>query len=170
MTHPRQISTQNIWVDLSDVIDKAVMLCRSEIRKRVKVFEVIPPSRAIEIKTDPEALEQVIINLLINASHAVNKRESWVRISAVSNENEINQAVIEVSDNGCGMTQETMASIFNPFYTTKGPGVGTGLGLSVSYNLICQLSGEILVESKIDKGTCFKVVLPIEPLLQTNLT
>lgn len=168
MTHPRQISTQNIWVELSDVIDKAVMLCRSEIRKRVKVFEVTPPPHAIEIKTDPEALEQVIINLLINASHAADKRESWVRLSAVSAEGSANQAIIEVSDNGCGMTQKTMASIFDPFFTTKGPGVGTGLGLSVSYNLICQLGGEILVESKIDKGTRFKVVLPIETAASTK--
>jgi PAS domain S-box-containing protein len=162
MTHPRQIATQKKWVDLWDVIDKAVMLCRSEIRKRVKVFQVTPPPRAIEIKTDPEALEQVIINLLINASHAADKRESWVRISALCNGGKINQAIIEVSDNGSGMTQDTMSRIFDPFFTTKGPGVGTGLGLSVSYNLICQLGGKILVESKIDNGARFRVVLPME--------
>lgn len=162
MTHPRQISTQIKWVDLLDVIDKAVVLCRSEIRKRVKVFEVTPPPHPIEINTDPEALEQVIINLLINASHAADKRESWVRLVATSSADKRNQAVIEVSDNGCGMTQETMARIFDPFYTTKGPGVGTGLGLSVSYNLICQIGGEILVDSTLDEGTRFKLVLPLE--------
>jgi signal transduction histidine kinase len=162
MTHPRQISTQKKWVDLMDIIDKAVALCRSEIRKRVKVFEVTPTPCPIRIKTDPEALEQVIINLLINASHAADKRESWVRIATMPNKDMLNPTVIVVSDNGCGMTQETMARIFDPFYTTKGPGVGTGLGLSVSYNLMSQLGGKILVDSKLDKGTQFRVVIPLD--------
>lgn len=170
MTHPKQISSQKKWVDLFDVIDKAVVLCRSEIRKRVKVFEVTPPPKAIRIKTDPEALEQVIINLLINASHAADKRESWVRIAVTSSKDAHDQSVIEVSDNGCGMTTETKSRIFNPFYTTKGPGVGTGLGLSVSYNLIRQLGGEILVDSIPDEGTRFRVVLPREAAADSGLT
>lgn len=162
MTHPKQSTNQRRWVDLLDVMDKAVILCRREIKKRVKVFEVTPPPCNIQLKTDPEALEQVIINLLINASHAADKRESWVRIKAYSSEDFLNHAILDVSDNGCGMSQETMARIFDPFYTTKGPGVGTGLGLSVSYNLIRQLGGKILVESKLEEGTRFKVVLPID--------
>ncbi len=160
MTHPRHGSNQRKWVDLFDVVDKAIMLCRGEIRKRVKVFEVKPPRRNIQIKTDPEALEQVVINLLINASHAVDKPESWVRIAAFTSEDAHHHAVIEVRDNGCGMPQETMKRIFDPFFTTKGPGIGTGLGLSVSYNLIRQLGGEILVDSKLDRGSRFRVVLP----------
>jgi signal transduction histidine kinase len=162
MTHPKEVSNRRKWVELFEVVDKAVMLCRNEVRKRVKVFEVKPPRPAIQLKTDPEALEQVIINLLINASHAADKRESWVRIEALLSKDKPNHAVIEVTDNGCGMTQETIARIFDPFFTTKGPGVGTGLGLSVSYNLIRQLGGQILVESKPEEGTRFKVVLPFE--------
>lgn len=169
MTHPKEVSNRRKWVDLFEVVDKAVMLCRSEVRKRVKVFEVKPPRHSIQLKTDPEALEQVIINLLINASHAADKRDSWVRIEALLGKDKHNHVVIEVRDNGCGMTQETMARIFDPFFTTKGPGVGTGLGLSVSYNLIRQLGGQILVDSKPEKGTRFKVVLPLESGAQAGV-
>ncbi|MGD8836461.1 MAG: MASE3 domain-containing protein, partial [Desulfobacteraceae bacterium] len=93
MTHPKEVSNRRKWVELFEVVDKAVMLCRNEVRKRVKVFEVKPPRPAIQLKTDPEALEQVIINLLINASHAADKRESWVRIEALLSKDKPNHAV-----------------------------------------------------------------------------
>ncbi len=162
MIHPRQKSVRQKWVHLDGVIEKAVVLCRGEIRKRVKVFEVHASRYAIQLKTDPEALEQVLINLLINASHAADKKDSWVKIETRESTDQINRAIIEISDNGCGMDKETMARIFDPFYTTKGPGVGTGLGLSVSYSLVDQLGGEIVVNSSLGKGTSFKVILPCE--------
>jgi signal transduction histidine kinase len=69
---------------------------------------------------------------------------------------------IDVSDNGCGMDENTRERIFEPFYTTKSPGTGTGLGLYVSQNLIYELGGDILVESQFGTGSTFTIQLPIE--------
>lgn len=162
MIHPRQKLSRQKWVHLDGVVEKAVVLCRSEIRKRVKVFEVHASRYAIQLKTDPDALEQVLINLLINASHAADKKDSWVKIETRESTDHIDQAIIEISDNGCGMDNETLARIFDPFFTTKSPGIGTGLGLSVSYSLVNQLGGEIVVTSSPGKGASFKVILPCE--------
>jgi signal transduction histidine kinase len=70
-------------------------------------------------------------------------------------------AQIEFTDNGYGIDQENLRKIFEPFYTTKKPGEGTGLGLSVSYGIIRDHNGEILVESETGKGTTFRVVIPV---------
>ena len=67
--------------------------------------------------------------------------------------------MLEVSDNGSGMNEETIKKIFDPFFTTKSPGKGTGLGLSISHNLIEQIGGRIEVESEPDKGSTFKFIL-----------
>ena len=67
--------------------------------------------------------------------------------------------MIEVSDNGCGMNEETIKKIFDPFFTIKSPGKGIGLGLTISHNLIEQIGGRIEVESEPNKGSTFKLIL-----------
>jgi signal transduction histidine kinase len=96
----------------------------------------------------------------MNASQAVDKNHSWVKISAATGNNQRDHTIIEVSDNGCGMDEKTRRHIFNPFYTTKSPVDGTGLGLYVCHNLIQGIGGYIEVESQPGEGSTFRVVLP----------
>jgi len=147
-------------VDLKQVVEKSVAICRSEIRKKVKTFEMNIPEGFPKIFTDPEAVEQVLVNILINAAHAADKEDSWVRLNVRSGETPHDHLIIEVSDNGCGMDDKSMGKIFDPFFTTKPVGTGTGLGLYVSHSLIKGLGGRIEVESEEGEGSMFRVVVP----------
>lgn len=103
-------------------------------------------------------IQQVLINLISNAIDATEKKGGTISISA---ELERHRIVISVSDNGSGISKEHLSRIFDPFFTTKPFGKGTGLGLAICYGIIRQLGGEIEVESTIDKGSTFRVAIPI---------
>ena len=148
------------WVDLNQVVEKGIAVCRSQISKRVKSFDVNIADGLPPLYTDPEALEQILVNFLINAAQAADKKNSWVKLS-VKQEKGIwrDHFIIEVSDNGCGMDIATRKKIFNPFFTTKAPGEGTGLGLFVTDSLVEVLGACIEVESNPGKGSTFRVIL-----------
>jgi C4-dicarboxylate-specific signal transduction histidine kinase len=148
------------WVDLNSVIEKVLSICGSNIKKQIKFFDMQIPADFQTIFTDPNILEQVLLNLLVNASQAADKKKSWVKLSATSGDNWRDHTIIEVSDNGCGMEEDTKRHIFNPFFTTKSPADGTGLGLYVCHNLIQSIGGYIEVESEPGKGSTFRVILP----------
>ena len=105
----------------------------------------------------PQQINQVIMNLLVNASHAIEERgEITVRTW-----HENGSIYASVSDTGCGMPPEVVNRIFEPFFTTKEVGKGTGLGLSITYDIVKAHNGEITVESEPGKGTTFTVRLPL---------
>jgi len=140
-------------------VEKAVSLCHTQIRKTVKTFEVQVQPDLPEMVTDPDAVEQTLINLLINAAQAADKPDSRILLrvrQGTSGEG----LILEVEDNGCGMDDRTATRLFDPFFTTKEEGLGTGLGLYISKNLIEPVRGSIAVESEIGRGTTFRVVLP----------
>ncbi len=147
------------WMDLRAVIDKAVTMCRAELRKNITSFEVEVADNLPSIFSDPEALEQIILNLLINAVHASDKPDSWIRLRAKCEQTREPSCLIEVSDNGCGIEEGAREKIFQPFYTTKTSSSGTGLGLYVCYNLAAALGGQIEVDSKPGLGSTFRVLL-----------
>jgi PAS domain S-box-containing protein len=152
--------TQLRWVDLKVVIEKAVNICHAEIRKKVKSLEVQISEDAPAIFSDPEALEQVLVNLLINAVHASDKHDSWIRLRVSYGKSRERHCLIEVSDNGCGMEEILMDKIFDPFFTTKATSSGTGLGLYVCHTLVEALGGKIEVDSEAGKGSTFRISLP----------
>ena len=96
---------------------------------------------------------------MINAAHAADKEDSWVRLTITEPKGPGDEVVIEVCDNGCGMDSETRKKIFDPFFTTKAVGVGTGLGLSISHRLVTELGGRIEVESEVGRGSVFRVII-----------
>jgi PAS domain S-box-containing protein len=148
------------WVYLKEVFRKAMSICEGDLKKKIKRFEMeVFPSLPM-IHTDAAALEQVIINLLINAIQASDKEDSWIKLLAYLGEE--GDVMIEVRDNGVGMDDKILGNLFDPFFTTKQPGTGTGLGLYVSQNLIEGLGGHIQVESEEGKGTLFRITLPKE--------
>ncbi|MCG8695636.1 MAG: ATP-binding protein [Minwuiales bacterium] len=128
-----------------------------------------------EVKTDfdpalPEVpcllgdFNQVLLNLIINATHAIaSKEEEGLGLITVRTRRAGDAAEITVADNGCGIAEEYRRQIFDPFFTTKGVGKGTGQGLSIAYSIITQKhGGSISFTSKVGEGTTFKILLPID--------
>jgi signal transduction histidine kinase/DNA-binding NarL/FixJ family response regulator len=146
-------------VNMEQAAERAVILCRAELRKRIKSFDVSIEEGMPPLFADPEAIEQVIVNLLINAAHASDKEESWVKLRIFEGDGGLKPCIIEVSDNGCGMDEKTLANIFNPFFTTKSSLQGTGLGLYICHNLVESQGGKVVVESKQGIGSTFRVIL-----------
>jgi signal transduction histidine kinase len=102
-------------------------------------------------------LQQVFTNLLLNARDALPSGGS-IRISTIPSDD--HSMIVEISDSGTGIAPENVAKIYDPFYTTKGVGRGTGLGLAVSYGIVQEHSGHISVESTPGHGTIFRISLP----------
>ena len=107
---------------------------------------------------DPAQLQQVFINIITNAKHAM-EGESAARLTIQAHQKS-NRVYLRFKDNGCGIPKEAVTKIFDPFFTTKPVGLGTGLGLSISYGIIQEHGGTIFVESKAGIGTIFTVELP----------
>lgn len=111
------------------------------------------------IYADQSQMEQVILNLVVNARDAVSCNGE-IRLSTSNFKRGEDEVIcLQVEDNGCGIDEETRTRIFDPFFSTKGAG-GTGLGLSTVYGIVHRCGGEILLESELDKGARFKVILP----------
>jgi signal transduction histidine kinase len=139
------------------VIDRVVSICQGRVRRTAKTFTVEAPAGLPPISSDPLALEQILVNLLINATQALDKEESRVTLKVALGETRDERFIIEVSDNGCGMDAATRRKIFDPFFTTKPAGAGTGLGLSIVHRLVEELGGRIEVVSEPGQGTTFRL-------------
>ncbi len=147
-------------VDLETIIDAALVMARHEIRNRatiLKSVELVPP-----VHGNPTRLEQLFLNLLINAAHAVaelpadrNCIEITVRRGAGDT------VVATVRDNGVGMEPDVLRHAFDPFFTTKTTGVGTGLGLPICQGIVRALEGDIRITSAPGTGTTVTVMLPL---------
>ncbi|MCU0573811.1 MAG: PAS domain S-box protein [Syntrophobacteraceae bacterium] len=145
-------------VDLKQLADKVVALCHTELRHKISSFEILVTENLPPMVSDPEALEQVLLNLLINAIHACDKPDSYVSLSGRYDRKA--GFIIEITDNGSGIEEAAREKIFDPFFTTKSSSEGTGLGLYICHNHVTSLGGRIEVESKVGEGTTFRVVLP----------
>lgn len=148
------------------VIPSSISLVKYQFRKE-NIELSYEHSNSSVTNLDKQKIEQVIVNLLINAIHAV-KLNGKITISLVKEKQlmykgEVKDFLkIEVSDNGCGIDPQNIDVIFDPFFTTKDIGEGTGLGLSISCGIIEEHNGWIDVESHIDEGSSFFVYLPID--------
>jgi signal transduction histidine kinase len=107
----------------------------------------------ITVSIDPIDLQQVMINLMINAIQSM-KQGGTLSVNAFRNNSKV---ILEVSDTGDGIEEENLDKIFDPFYTTKRPGEGTGLGLWLTYEIVKNYDGEISVHSKKGKGSTFTI-------------
>ena len=112
-----------------------------------------------EMILDLEKIKQVFMNLIMNAKQAIGKKGLIQLQTAYDNLGQ--RVLVKVMDSGCGIEPQNLPRIFDPFFTTKPTGEGTGLGLSVSYGIVQNHGGQILVESELEVGTTFTVVLPI---------
>lgn len=111
------------------------------------------------IQCNPTELSQVFMNILVNATQAV---DAGGCIEIHTRELDEAHVQIDISDNGCGMDEVVLNHIFEPFFTTKGVGSGTGLGLSITFGIVKKHGGEIVVRSAVGKGSLFQVTLPVK--------
>jgi signal transduction histidine kinase len=142
--------------NLEEGIDNTLVILNNQLKNRIDVvrnYSGIP-----DINCFPGQLNQVFMNLIHNASQAIEGKGTITIATSVKN----NQVHISISDSGTGMPEEVRAHIFEPFFTTKDVGKGTGLGLSIAYGIIEKHHGTIEVESEIDQGTTFHIALPIK--------
>ncbi|MEO7781859.1 MAG: ATP-binding protein [Candidatus Nitrotoga sp.] len=143
------------FADLHNGIDRTLSIVSNEINYKavvVKEYGVIP-----EVECLPSQLNQVVMNLLVNASHAM-EEHGTVTIRTGQQGDEV---WVDIADTGKGITPEHMKKIFDPFFTTKPIGMGKGLGLSLSYGILQKHHGRIEVKSEVGKGTVFRLWLPI---------
>jgi signal transduction histidine kinase/DNA-binding response OmpR family regulator len=146
-------------VDVRAILDGVAALVDSQVRYRgrlVKEYGEVPRVRA-----GGDRLNQVFLNLLINAAQALPEgRAPDNEIRLVVSRDERGRVVAEVRDTGHGIGPEDLGRIFDPFFTTKPIGIGTGLGLWICHSIVTNLGGDIAVESQLGKGTTFRVSLP----------
>lgn len=128
----------------------------SELKHKADVIKHYQPLPEIECLASQ--INQVVMNLVINAAQAMGPERGTITLS---NGVEGDRVWLEVADNGCGIAPHSLQKIFDPFFTTKPVGEGTGLGLSLSYGIVKKHHGDISVSSEVGRGTTFRVVLPI---------
>jgi two-component system NtrC family sensor kinase len=144
-------------INLKDVISDVLVFHNKEAEYRNIKVNVKVPDNMPEIETDRGKLQQILVNLVNNAFQAVDSGCTLeINVSPAGPD----KVSIAVSDNGCGMPQETLPKIFEPFFTTKEGDKGTGLGLAITYGLVKKLHGDISVASKENEGTTFTITLP----------
>ncbi len=154
----REMSTVNIH----DMLDGMVKFLSNHADfRKVHIHLALWEKDTLLIRGNTQELTQVVLNLMINACHAVHDTPSG--IIEVSTRRVDDFAVIEVSDNGTGIQEQHLLRIFDPFFTTKPVGQGTGLGLSVGYGIIRRHNGDITAVNRPDQGAVFTVRLPLEP-------
>jgi two-component system NtrC family sensor kinase len=147
-------------VPLEDVVKRSVRLISSQVPPGIDVVTEVPGDLILEL--DPQRLQEVFLNLLMNAIQAIKEPPGEIKIAAradVPNR----EVVITVADTGVGIPKEELDRIFDPFFTTKEVGVGTGLGLSIVYGIIDKHHGRISVESQEGEGTRFTIRMPYDP-------
>jgi polar amino acid transport system substrate-binding protein len=146
-----------VAIDLNEVVRKAASLVGNQIKKATDDFGIdFAPEPSMALGSF-QRLEQVIINLLLNACQALPDRQCPIRVK-IGREGE--WAVVRVSDGGVGIRPELLAQITDPFFTTRREQGGTGLGLSVSSRIVEEHGGTIHFESNPGTGTCVTVTLP----------
>jgi signal transduction histidine kinase len=144
--------------DINETVRRALALVQHELLSRSISLEFEPDSGLPTIYASQDQLQGVWLNLLLNAVDAVQDGSGKIKVTTGQVGGEIR---VVIADNGKGIPPERLARIFEPFYTTKAPGRGTGLGLSVCHRIVKQHEGHILVHSEVGKGSDFTVVLPI---------
>jgi signal transduction histidine kinase/CheY-like chemotaxis protein len=157
-------------LQLNEVVHGMEKMLRRLIGEDVELTTVLDPA-LVQVKADPGQIEQVILNLAVNARDAM-PRGGRLTIStsnaSIDQKTSFRDRVMDpgryvmlaISDNGVGMTADVKSHLFEPFFTTKGLGKGTGLGLATCYGIVCQSGGDIRVYSEANSGTTFKIYLP----------
>ena len=159
----RQSEARMEPLDLRRLVEHVVSLAQNQVNFKGCTVDVVVPSDLPHVHGDRDLLNQVFLNLLLNALDAVPKG-GRIRVTT-GGAAEPGFVSVDVVDNGSGIPAHLLGSIFDPFFTTKATGQGTGLGLSVSRGIVRQHGGELRVHSRIGSGSTFSVLLPVTPVV-----
>ncbi|WP_434576367.1 ATP-binding protein [Pseudomonas sp. Z3-6] len=160
-----RVDSSQEWqmANLQQGMDSTLNIVANEIKYKADVVKEYTPLPEVECL--PSQINQVIMNLIVNAAQAIGPERGTITLrNGVGDET----VWIEVADNGSGIPPETLQKIFDPFFTTKPIGQGTGLGLSLSYGIVKKHHGEITVRSEVGVGTTFRVELPVRQMKQAG--
>ena len=160
-------------LNLNDTVVNIGGILRRLIGEDIEIRTQLPSEVSL-VKADPTQIEQILMNLAVNARDAmprggvltIETRNVFLDEDYVAHYPEVTAGLyvlLAVTDTGCGMNAETLALIFEPFFTTKEPGKGTGLGLATVYGIVKQHNGHIAVDSEVGRGSIFRVFLPSAP-------
>jgi two-component system NtrC family sensor kinase len=155
----RKTDARDVPVDINTVVKHTVRLRALASRSNGIEVHMQLDESSPKVRGDEQKLQQVLLNLLVNAESALH--DAKVRHLSVITQSKNGTVITVVSDTGHGMTASVSQRVFEPFFTTKPPGEGTGLGLSVSYGIVQAHGGTISVESTPNVGTTFTISLPL---------
>jgi len=160
VTHASELEME--LCDINEIIEESIKVVWNELKYNMEVVKQF--SQTPKIPCHAGEIHQVLMNLFLNASHACEEKGLLtINTSLIELKNQ-QWVVIEITDNGKGMPREVRKKIFDPFFTTKPVGVGTGLGLSVSFSIIEKHNGKIKVASEEGVGTTFTIRLPLKEM------
>lgn len=171
LTFSRKRAMEQRTLDLNELVANLAKMLRRLIGEDVRL-RVVRDDQVASVHVDPGMMEQVIVNLAVNARDAMpDGGELSIEVRNVNlTERDVSHrfearagefVCLTVSDTGCGMDEGTLKQIFEPFFTTKEPGKGTGLGLATVHGIVKQHGGWVEVNSKVDKGAVFRIYLPV---------
>jgi len=163
--HPDEYSGYITQTDVNILVKDTLKLV-NHLRDESKFKITTQLNATLLVEINPQELQQVIINLLVNAIHALPDTQGLILIQT-ENWND-KGVVVSIVDNGKGIDDQLLDQIFNPFFSTKEQGEGTGLGLSISYGLMRRYGGNITAESELGKGSAFKVWILSEPKIMAD--
>lgn len=145
-------------ININEVVESSIRLLETTIRHNSSNFEIHYDKDIPQILGQPQRLEQVIINLIQNACNALEDKSKQIKVFTEYNKDK-SKIIIKIEDQGCGMDKETLKRIYDPFFTTRRDKGGTGLGLSVSNQIIKEHNGELYFESAVGTGTKAFIIL-----------
>ncbi|HVU16622.1 MAG TPA: two-component regulator propeller domain-containing protein [Candidatus Didemnitutus sp.] len=173
LTYSRKRASERKPTHLETVVREALDLLKASTPSSIEIRAILP-STSPSILADATQLHQILLNLVTNAIHAMESKGGVLTIrqeTVVLDEEVVRLAPklrrgryvrLSVGDTGCGMDPATLARVFEPYFTTKGPEKGTGLGLAVVYGIVQAHEGDITVYSEVGKGTTFRVYFPVK--------
>jgi CheY-like chemotaxis protein len=178
LTFSRKDEDVHEQIQLGEVIQDALQLMRSVLPSTIQIYPHIEENLG-SLKANQTEIHQVIINLCINAGHAMREKGGELSVSLKQVRLADDQGIcnlapglyqqLTVSDTGHGMTPDILQHIFEPYFTTKKAGEGSGMGLAVVHGIVSAYGGEIAVHSEVGKGTSFNVFLPVENDVQKKV-
>ena len=148
-------------VDLNDVVNYALRLVANAVKNATNHFSVQLEKGSLQFKGNAQRIEQVVVNLLLNACQALDSPEQGISLRTSVCDTSGN-LMLEIKDEGCGIPQDQLSAVTDPFFTTRRESGGTGLGLSISAGIIDEHGGRIEFESAEGVGTLVRVLLPQE--------
>lgn len=158
MDFARQREPKIETLELNDVLEKTINLfAKQPLFHNIEIIKQYQVNLPV-ISADPAQIQQVFVNIIMNAADAMNGKGA-LTVATKSSDRD-NYVEVSFADTGKGIFSDELGRVFEPFFTTKGIGQGTGLGLSISYGIIQQHGGTIKVSSRVGQGSTFVVILP----------